>query len=235
MTDLWPVVVRSASQAFVIELDPTQFTTLGNLNSTGRIQAITIAAQGDVWANAYHGPPGRGAWLVDNAGTPISFWNDPNGGFHVQYANGVDICSWRWGTGKTFVIDHPTDDTRYLVHACLEGPEAGVYYRGEARCDDDCRAEVTLPDYFTALVQPGSVSVQVTAVLENEDSGFGAVAATRVKDGAFIIRSELAGQAVAWRVEAKRVDIEVEPLRKNTLVDGFGPYRYVHESSPPHP
>ena len=33
---------------------------------------------------------------------------------------------------KTFVIDHPDDENKYLVHVCLEGPEAGVYYRGKA-------------------------------------------------------------------------------------------------------
>ena len=25
---------------------------------------------------------------------------------------------------KTFVIDHPDDSDKYLVHVCLEGPEA---------------------------------------------------------------------------------------------------------------
>ena len=32
---------------------------------------------------------------------------------------------------KTFIINHPLDDSKYLVHACLEGPEAGIYYRGD--------------------------------------------------------------------------------------------------------
>ena len=29
-------------------------------------------------------------------------------------------------TAKTFVIDHPDDTSKYLVHGCLEGPEGGV-------------------------------------------------------------------------------------------------------------
>ena len=32
---------------------------------------------------------------------------------------------------KTFVIQHPTNTNKYLIHACLEGPESGVYYRGK--------------------------------------------------------------------------------------------------------
>jgi hypothetical protein len=39
-------------------------------------------------------------------------------------------------TSKTFVIDHPVDPERYLVHACLEGPEAGIYYRGKSFVND---------------------------------------------------------------------------------------------------
>ena len=28
---------------------------------------------------------------------------------------------------KTFIIEHPQDTEKYLIHACLEGPEVGVY------------------------------------------------------------------------------------------------------------
>jgi hypothetical protein len=38
---------------------------------------------------------------------------------------------------KTFIIEHPIDTSKYLIHACLEGPEAGVYYRGKATIDNN--------------------------------------------------------------------------------------------------
>jgi hypothetical protein len=50
---------------------------------------------------------------------------------------------------KTFVIDHPTQADRLLVHACLEGPEASVYYRGEADLVDQ-NLEIELPAYVDA-------------------------------------------------------------------------------------
>lgn len=31
---------------------------------------------------------------------------------------------------KNFVIDHPSEENKKLVHACLEGPENAVYIRG---------------------------------------------------------------------------------------------------------
>ena len=40
-------------------------------------------------------------------------------------------------TAKTFVIPHPLKNDKYLVHACLEGPEAGVYYRGTGKIKEN--------------------------------------------------------------------------------------------------
>ena len=42
---------------------------------------------------------------------------------------------------KNFEIEHPTKENMMLVHSSLEGPEAGVYYRGRAQSDT-----ITLPD-----------------------------------------------------------------------------------------
>ena len=44
-----------------------------------------------------------------------------------------------------------------LVHSSLEGPEAGVYYRGRAQSDT-----IALPDYWTGLVRDGTITVQLT-------------------------------------------------------------------------
>jgi hypothetical protein len=47
---------------------------------------------------------------------------------------------------KTFVIDHPLNPEKYLVHGCLEGPEAGVYYRGLGTIYNNI-CVITLPKY----------------------------------------------------------------------------------------
>ena len=39
------------------------------------------------------------------------------------------------------------DSDRYLVHACLEGPEAGIYYRGKATITNDENIKIELPGY----------------------------------------------------------------------------------------
>jgi len=45
-----------------------------------------------------------------------------------------------------------------LSHACLEGPEIGVYYRGKLINDNI----IILPDYWKGLVDPESITVQLT-------------------------------------------------------------------------
>lgn len=62
-------------------------------------------------------------------------------------------------TTKSFVIDHPTKPGMKLRHGSLEGPENGVYVRG--RCTDGV---IKLPDYWAGLVDPTSITVNLTAI-----------------------------------------------------------------------
>ena len=61
-------------------------------------------------------------------------------------------------TVKPFNIPHPTKEGKRLVHACLEGPENGVYYRGTMK---DCN-KINLPDYWEGLVDIDSITVHLT-------------------------------------------------------------------------
>jgi hypothetical protein len=62
-------------------------------------------------------------------------------------------------TTKSFVIDHPTKSGMKLRYGSLEGPENGVYVRG--RCKSNI---IPLPEYWIKLVDPGSVTVNLTPV-----------------------------------------------------------------------
>src|SRR6185312_15694038 len=69
---------------------------------------------------------------------------------------------------KTFIIDHPVDPDRHLVHATTESPHNGVEYWGVAEIVGG-RAEVELPGYFEALCSLDNRQVQVSVVLPDED------------------------------------------------------------------
>ena len=61
-------------------------------------------------------------------------------------------------TSKSFCIEHPTKENHNLVYGSLEGPEHGVYVRGKTS------KVIELPDYWTALVDENSITVQLTPI-----------------------------------------------------------------------
>jgi len=61
-------------------------------------------------------------------------------------------------TTKSFVIDHPTKPSMKLQYACLEGPENAVYVRGSLKNSN----VIELPEYWTGLVDPDSITVSIT-------------------------------------------------------------------------
>ena len=62
-------------------------------------------------------------------------------------------------TTKSFVIDHPTKEGKKLRYGSLEGPENAIYIRGKTTSKI-----IELPDYWTKLVDPDSISVQLTSI-----------------------------------------------------------------------
>ena len=121
---------------------------------------------------------------------------------------------------KAFEIDHPLEPReKKLVHAALEGPEAAVYYRGEARLVDG-EATVELPAYFEALTREEGRTVQLTPIFEGDES-ISQLASSRVHDGRFKVRAldgQNSVQAFYWEVKAVRKD--VEPLKVERLKAG---------------
>lgn len=61
---------------------------------------------------------------------------------------------------KSFLIDHPTRPGMKLQYGSLEGPEHGVYVRGKL----ENSSVIQLPEYWTKLVDPNSITVQLTPI-----------------------------------------------------------------------
>jgi len=74
-------------------------------------------------------------------------------------STGVSVTGLLSATTKSFIIDHPTKEGMKLRHGSLEGPENGVYVRGRS-----CLKAIDLPDYWTALVDPDSITVVLTSI-----------------------------------------------------------------------
>lgn len=62
---------------------------------------------------------------------------------------------------KSFDIPHPTRKNKRLVYGALEGPEHGIYCRGESK-----ELKVLLPPEWRAMVNTKEVTVQITPIGE---------------------------------------------------------------------
>jgi hypothetical protein len=109
-------------------------------------------------------------------------------------------------TTKNFEINHPTKPGKKLVHACIEGPEVAVFYRGEGKLIEG-KAIIELPDYFEALTRKEGRTVQLTA----KGTKPYLLSASEVKDGKFMVYGNEPDGEFYWEVKAVRAD--VEPLQ----------------------
>ena len=142
-------------------------TTLGNMYGIGY-------SIGSYWGSF----PGNWGMYVASSGTARIFLDSDAG---VGYATGsfraplfydsndtayyVDPASTTVlnalnAVTKSFLIDHPTKHGKKLRYACLEGPENGVYVRGKLTNENT----IELPEYWTKLVDPDSISVSLTPI-----------------------------------------------------------------------
>ena len=100
----------------------------------------------------------------------ISTYNTTNatstvtGALVVTGGAGIGLDLWVGGglyaTTKSFLIPHPTRPGMKLRYGSLEGPENGVYVRGRLTGSNI----IELPDYWTALVDPKSITVTLTPI-----------------------------------------------------------------------
>ena len=127
-----------------------------------------------------------------------------------------------YNTSKTFIIDHPTRDDSYLIHAALEGPEAGVYYRGKDTIAENTRSiTVSLPSYVSSLAH--NFTVHISPIYSG--GPIAAYAASEVVGGQFTVYGPPG--KFSWIVLASRQEIAVEVKKDSVHVCGDGPYRYI--------
>ena len=68
-------------------------------------------------------------------------------------------------TTKLFDIEHPSKENHRLRHACLEGSEHSVYYRGRLKGKNI----IELPYYWKDLVHEDSITVQLQSIGKHQN------------------------------------------------------------------
>ncbi|MCJ7801432.1 MAG: hypothetical protein MUP82_03635 [Candidatus Marinimicrobia bacterium] len=170
------------------------------------------------------GEPGPAGGPTGPTGPPTNVATAPAGSYNllmVDTATNIIYSSTVTSSEtKTFVIDHPTNENKYLVHACLEGPEAGVYYRGKGEITNNECVEIRLPHYVEKLAQ--DFTVQITPIYGNK---IVTLNSSEIENNAFKVYGE--NSKFHWTVYGNRHDINVEPDKDAVNVKGDGPYLYI--------
>lgn len=115
---------------------------------------------------------------------------------------GVGISGALNATTKSFIIDHPTKPGKLLKHGSLEGPEFGVYVRGKLKGTN----VIELPEYWTKLVDPDTITVNITPIGRHQD-----LYVEDIVDNRVIIRNgNLVNKEIHcfYTVFAERADVE---------------------------
>lgn len=131
---------------------------------------------------------------------------------------------------KNFTIQHPVYPSKYLVHACLEGATADVYYRGRAVIQSTREyVNIKLPDYYSHIVEPGSSTIQLTPI--GKPLGY---LGGEILEHENIIRAYVEARYIGnihfyWEIKGKRLgtDFKVEPEKDEVEVKQWGPYTYM--------
>ena len=77
-----------------------------------------------------------------------------------RFQGTINVQSW-----KGFDIKHPNKQNHRLRHICLEGPEAGVYFRGRLKGKNT----IELPPYWEGLIDVDSITVTLTQIGSSQD------------------------------------------------------------------
>lgn len=129
-------------------------TGVGILNWVGAKTLTGVVAE--TGAEARAGKEAVSAPTVDNGNKVINGNLIVDGSLvcnNVSLRGTINVQAW-----KEFDIPHPTKENHRLVHACIEGPEIGVYYRGKLKD----KTFIELPEYWRGLVDSETITVNLT-------------------------------------------------------------------------
>jgi len=201
------------------------------VSGTGNDAGYAEIATGDngtepIYVRQYNtGSPTRSATLLDAVGnttfpntvTATTFVGNFTGGSSLNVLKAGDTMSGDLtingalsATTKNFLIDHPTKAGMQLRHGSLEGPENGVYVRGKTQT-----SVIELPEYWTKLVDPDTITVSLTAIGKSQNL----LVAGTWNNKVYIINEDGDGSINCfYHIFAERIDVaklQVEVLTKD--------------------
>jgi len=139
----------STGAAERMRIDSAGKVGIGTSSPTARFHAVSTTTDSAVrGTNTFPG------------GTWVGVWGEvasPSG--YGLYSIGNSLTTG----AKFFVQPHPTDPSKEVRFACLEGNESGTYFRSRAVLHEGA-AEIEVPEDFRLVTEPEDLTVQLTTI-----------------------------------------------------------------------
>ena len=214
---------------FNIRIDLGVSVTSVAMSSTGQYQIASISSTNILYASYDYG----NIWTPSTVASYSSLSMSSSGQYITALRNPGDIYTSNYplpsSTTKTFIIDHPIEKEKYLVHACLEGPEVGVYYRGVGEISNNHSKTIELPEYVSSIANNFTVQITpITKTINNNTTNKpkkNILKTSKVKHNQFTVYGE--NGEFFWKVYGTRMLFEVEPFKNKVSVKGDGPYKWI--------
>lgn len=150
-----------------------KFSGYFNLDDVSMVLVNTAESPADYVYMHLSGTSTSTVTLERSTGPIPSFYVEANRTYFsgkVDVTGNVDIggkctASDFSANSKSFNIPHPLKSNKRLWHGCLEGPEHGVYVRGRLTNNN----VIDLPDYWSELVDPETITVSLTQIGYSQD------------------------------------------------------------------
>jgi hypothetical protein len=206
----YPLVIttNSAARMTISSAGALRLHAYGSGTNTGTVAYnLAVDSSGNVIETA--------GGVVDGSGTAnyIPKWQDANtltNSVIYETSSNIGIGTTNPGaklevvgtfraTTKSFLIDHPTKEGKKLQYGVLEGPEHSVYVRGKLTNT----SRIELPDYWHALVDENSITVNLTAIGRKQE-----LWVEEITDTYITVGSEAGIINCFYTVFAERKDVE---------------------------
>ena len=200
---------QTSQGAYSICIGPQSASTYTNsavINSSGSAVSATSA-------NALYVAPIRTSTILETNTASLLLWNPTT----KEIQASARVATYN----KNFIINHPADNDRYLVHVCLEGPEIGIYYRGIGEITNDDHVIISLPDYVKSLGRDFTIHATPIATCKTRN----VLSVSEVVNNQFTVYGD--NGRFNWLAFGKRGDTVIEPLKTDIEIDGFGPYTWI--------
>ena len=170
--------------------DPTVVT-----NNTGLLVYTPYPYASATVVNNY------GIYLQDQNVADVENYAIYSEGGDVYFNGDLEVTGNVSKGGGSFKIDHPLDPTnKYLYHSFVESPDMKNIYDGVVITNAQGYAQVSLPDWFTAL--NGDFRYQLTVIGQFAQ----AIIAEEISNNRFGIRTDQPNVKVSWQVTGIRRD-----------------------------